>query len=370
MFKGQDSILALDFGTAVIKLLELSVERGKIRVRHADSAEIPNPIDGDRGESRSESLPRIVTAIADLFASCGIKPGKIKRMVTSLPGSQVSIKQIKSLALPEEEMRSALVFEARKHMPVEGDILMDYQVLGQHADGNDVLLAVTTKQAVINHHSMLEACGLSHSRHGLLEAPTLALWNVFLAARQNELPKLPHAILNLGAQSTHLSFYYENGLFLSRDIPIAGDKFTEDIRQSQGGDFAAAEKAKREGYMFQGASHSNANAGTILELENEGSQGYPSLQSLVRELQRSIRFYLKESGQTRLETMTLVGGGAADKGLKDHLTRELALRIEVLNPFDGLDLGAGRKIRTPECFAQVMGMGLRGLHEFFPHQLK
>jgi type IV pilus assembly protein PilM len=370
MFKGNDNVLAIDIGSAVIKVVELEIVRGRVQVRHASSIDLPAPSDGDRGEGRPEMLPRVVTALADLLAGLGIKPNKSKRLVTSLPATKVSIKQIKSLSLPESEMRSALVFEARKHMPVEGDILMDFQVLGQRGEECDVLMAVTTKQAVQSHHSTLEACGFTHARNGLIEAPALALWNAFLSSRPDGLGKQPQAVLSLGAVSTHLSFFYESGLFLHRDIPIAGDKFTEDIRQLQGLDFMAAEKAKAEGCMFRSETKSASTATMTLELENEGGQGYPSLQSLVRELQRSIRFYLKESGQSRLASMALAGGGAADIGLRDHLSRELGLTVETFDPFRGLEMAAGVKVKSPGIYAQATGMALRGLHEFFPHQLK
>ena len=379
MFKGPESVLALDLGSSGIKAVEMAVERGKPVVKQALARDLPLPADGERGEGRPESLPRLITCLGDALAEMGIKPAKVKRLVTCLPAHQVSIKQIRSLALPEAEMRSALVFEARKHLPVEGDVLMDYQVLAKRGEELDVLLVVTTKQAVVGHLSVLEACGL---KGGIIEAGSLALWNAYLpgqgaggapsfagaapgasaAAEGNGNATLPMGMVHVGAVSTGLSFFHGQGLFLTRDIPIAGDKFTDDLRQSLGLDFAAAEKAKSGGAMFRSEQAGKGASAAVLELEGEGGRGHPSLQSLAREIQRSIRFYLKESGQPRLGSLVLAGGAAADPGLRDYLQRELGLPIETFAPEAGH--GAGPR------FAQAIGMALRGLHEFFPNQLK
>jgi type IV pilus assembly protein PilM len=331
-----------------------------------------------------------MTAVADLLAELGVKPGKVRRLVTSLPGPQVSIKQIKCLALPEAEMRSALVFEARKHLPVEGDVLMDYQLLRRTAgrgEEQDVLLVVTTKQAVNAHLAMLEACGL---KGGVLEAPSLALWNAFLrqhpaytgapapasgasaapagpVATGGQAAPLPMGCIDVGALSTGLSFFHQPGLYLTRDIAIAGDRFTEDMRQNLGSDFLAAERAKTAGGLFHDAPSKGA-ATMTLELEGEGGKGQPSLQTLVREIQRSIRYYLKEAGQAKLEGLVLAGGSAADAGLREHLQKELGLSVKPLDPVEGWEGAELLPASARPRFAQAVGLALRGAHEFFPHQ--
>ncbi|HKP96840.1 MAG TPA: pilus assembly protein PilM, partial [Fibrobacteria bacterium] len=105
-------------------------------------------------------------------------------------------------------------------------------------------------------------------------------------------------------------------------------------------------------------------------------RGHPSLQSLAREIQRSIRFYLKESGQPRLASLALAGGGAADPGLRDYLQRELGVPLEAFDPAVGRGTDAADRRAGPADpkadpgFAQAIGMAIRGVYEFFPHQFK
>ncbi|MEO6097610.1 MAG: pilus assembly protein PilM [Fibrobacteria bacterium] len=383
MFERKDSVLALDIGTAGVKGVEVNLDRGRPILRKAAVRELHYSGEGERGGQRPEALPRLMAAVSDLLAELGVRPGKARRLVTCLPGPKVSIKQIKCLALPEAEMRSALVFEARKHLPVEGDVLMDYQLLNRRGEEQDVLLVVTTKQAVNAHLALLEACGL---KGGVLEAPSLALWNAFLRqhpaysgpgssalaaagtiATEGQTAPLPVGCIDIGATSTGLSFFHLPGLYLTRDIAIAGDRFTEDMRQNQGSDFPTAEKAKTAGGLFKDAPSKGSTVMT-LELEGEGGKGQPSLQTLVREIQRSIRYYLKEAGQAKLEGLMLAGGSAADAGLREHLQKELGLSVKPLDPVEGWEGAELIPASARPRFAQAVGMALRGAHEFFPHQ--
>lgn len=372
MFRGRDSVLALDLGTASLKAVELEAVGGKAVLRRAASVDLPVPPDGDR-ENRPDRRARLMSALSELLRDMGVKPGKARRLVSSLPGAQVSLKQIRCPALPDGEIRSALVFEARKHLPVEGEVLMDYQVLARRPEELEVLLVATAKQAVVNHLAMLEACGL---KGGVVEAPALALWNGFLgleqASGEGAAPGEPTGLLHIGAATASLSFFRAGGLFFTREIPIAGDRFTGDARDRFGGDFAAAEQAKVAHGLF-GAGEGGggpSSGGSGLELEEETRGGNPSLADLVREVQRSIRFYLKESGQPRLAGMALSGGSAASPGLDEHLTRELGLPVRRFDPLSRLEGAAGVRVENRLQFAPAAGMALRGMHEFFPHRLK
>src|SRR3954467_9513053 len=119
MFKGRETVLAVDLGASSLKAVELEAEKGQVRIRRAAAVDLPVPPDGDR-ENRPDRKARLIAALGALLGERGVKPGRARRLVSSLPAAQVSIKQIRCPALPEGEIRSALVFEARKHLPVEG----------------------------------------------------------------------------------------------------------------------------------------------------------------------------------------------------------------------------------------------------------
>lgn len=372
MFRSRDKVLALDLGSSSLKAVEVEATPEGPVIKRLASVDLPAPADGDR-EGRPDHKAKLIMALGDLIRGMGIQPKKVRKLVTSLPGSQVSIKQIRCPPLPDGEIRSALVFEARKHLPVEGEVLMDFQILARRPEDLDILLVVTTKQAVVQHLALLEACGL---KGGLIEAPSLALWNAWLgragAQGADTRPESKHVadpvgFLSIGAATSNLSFFQEGGLFLTREIPIAGDRFTADEREKSGSDFPQAEKAKvARGLFGATAAQGGKSGGLSLELETDGQGQNPSLQNLAREVQRSIRFYLKESGKAGVASLILSGGSAAGAGLEEWLTRELGIPVRSFDPLEGMANKAEALPANPRQFAQAVGMALRGADEFFP----
>jgi len=75
------------------------------------------------------SSNRFAPILAEMLKSMKINPKKVKHLVSSIGGDNVSIKQIKTIFLPEEELESALFFEAKKHIPISGgEMLLTLQL--------------------------------------------------------------------------------------------------------------------------------------------------------------------------------------------------------------------------------------------------
>ena len=72
-----------------------------------------------------------VMAVRELMREMNINPKRVKNLVTSLNGTNVSVKQITTMDMPEDELFSSMTFEARKHIPMDGsDAVIDFQVFG------------------------------------------------------------------------------------------------------------------------------------------------------------------------------------------------------------------------------------------------
>ena len=97
----------------------------------------------------TEQERRFAPVIAEMLRSMKISPKKIQHLITCIGGDNISIKQIKTIFLPDEELESALFFEAKKHLPISGgEMILDYQVLSVEEKTNNmnVLLVATTKE--------------------------------------------------------------------------------------------------------------------------------------------------------------------------------------------------------------------------------
>lgn len=373
LFDRRHEILSLDLGHARVKAMRVEAEGpGKLRVVALGSEAVPPPPDGDR--DRQQGLrERMHAALENLLRRLAIHPKRERRVLSCLPASQVAIKRVSCLPLPEEELRAALAFEARKHLPVEGEALMDFQILGKVGDQLDVLLVTTTREAVRQHLDLLEGLGFRNEPKSLiLEAPQLAALNVCRRASQSAAENgggEMFACLSLGATASQIALYRSGGALLCRDIAVGGDRMSEEKRQSLGLTFDEAEARKcAEGLLPESMAPESGNSpasGLMLEAERDALPA--SVATLVREIGRTLRFVQKEDSAYRPQHLHLLGAPAADATLRAALQRELALDVVAINPLAGF-AGLAKTPDHPLAFGLTAGMAWRGAHEFFPRQ--
>jgi type IV pilus assembly protein PilM len=364
MFTKKDSVLALDFGAGSIKALRLGMDRGMVVLEAVGGVSVPEA-DNERGSADDREYA-FAAALRGLLRQTGTECKKIRHVTSSLSGSQVGVKQIRTAKLSDDELRSSLVFEARKHMPVKGEVLLDYQVIADDSEEADVLLAVTTREAVESHGVMLESAGL---KAGVIDAPSLALANaVTLAGRHGD---QSFAIIQIGATVTRISLCTAKRQFFTRDIPVAGKHFTEEIKRQAQCDTATAEQRKREAGALHAAAPQSAgrqHGGIALALAS--AEENKTMDSLSRELQRSMRFFLKESGLRSVEASYITGGAAADASLRDRLERELRTTLTEMDPFAWAGVQTKLDAAGRHEFSQALGLGLRRIYELFPDKFK
>jgi Tfp pilus assembly PilM family ATPase len=67
----------------------------------------------------------------------------------------------------------------------------------------------------------------------------------------------------------------------------------------------------------------------------------PQLENMVREIQKSVRFYSERAAKSggKITQIVTVGGGAVMPGLSQYLAQELRLDIHNLEPWRSLDFG-------------------------------
>jgi type IV pilus assembly protein PilM len=359
-------VVAVDIGSGCVKMVRLFVHRGRITLGEFGAIDIdPGIVAG--ADNHAQRNLAAASCVGELFRRFSIRPGAVRNLVSCMSGSQVSIKQIRTHRLSDAELSSSLVFEARKHIPIEGELIIDYQVVNcpEGAAEQDILLVVAAKQAVAAHASLLSSCGL---KPGIIDPGPCALVNSHvLSPRTERYPTF--AIINIGASSTTIAICRENGLFFTRDIAIGGNKFTEDLQHRLGTGFAEAEIHKRSNGVFGGDGKPERGVESSgLALATHGAA--MSAEALTKELQRSVRFYLKEAGGGTIDSFLLTGGGVLDSTLATYIATAFNTHAVVYDPFASFDGNGRGTIPNRAQYAQAVGMALRGIHELFPDQFK
>lgn len=300
------------------------------------------------------SKNRYAPVLAEMLSTLKLKPKKIKHLVSSVGGDHLSIKQIKTIFLPDEELESALFFEAKKHLPISGsDMVLDFQVLDveERTNNMNIILVATTKEQLTGHTEVLESAGLTP---GLIDAEPLALANSLMFNAMVE--EGVYIILNIGAHKTNMVIYGPKAKFFSRDLAWGGYFFTKDVMTRKKMSFEDAEKYKYEYGITEAHKKKSDKGGSGLALEISDK---PTEEQIALEVKRSLRYYVKEAGNSDFRKVLLMGGSAKLKGLDEYLNEQLNIPTEVFNPFVSLELPEKLKDKRDPQLAMAIGLAMR-----------
>lgn len=144
------------------------------------------------------------------------------------------------------------------------------------------------------------------------------------------------AVIDIGAQSTHLAVYDGDALLLATSLPVGGDHFTRDVSYLLKVNYEDAEKLKREyGYALTGLTSDHS----LIEIpspEGRGMREAPRsklneiLEARAEEIFENVYTEILRVGmeQQLLEGVVLTGGGALLPGMCDVAERIMNCQVQ------------------------------------------
>ena len=346
--------IGIDIGRQVVKLVSLEKNKSGYRVLKTAQRLIPDanrPFDPEKIDS-----PIRVIAIKELLRQIGAKPKRIKNLVTSICGTNASVKQITTMDMAQDELESSMNFEARKHIPMDGtDAIIDYQILGPNrseVDKIDVALIACTKRVLNNHITMLRDAGM---KPGIIDVDPVALMNGFLASQG--LPEEGVAvILDIGAVTSSLIVWGLQDMFFTRDLPIGVHDLVKDVSSRRSLDYLAAQSEL-------------ISSGVDSFKKEEESKGIiavsdrSALENFIEDVRRTLRFYAKSSNQSHFSGIYITGGGSSILGLDKLIQEKLQLDTSVFDPFSGMDIKDDIVEGNRSQYAIATGLAVRGINK-------
>ena len=170
--------LGLDIGRQFVKMVTVNKTKDGYKVLDAGQRLVPEPnqaFDPDKVDRY-----HWVMAVKELLRQQGMNPRRVKSVISGISGASASVKQITTMEMPADELASAMTFEARKHIPMDGtDAVIDYQIFGSNereVDKIDVGLVACTKGVLSSHMDLLKECGL---KPGIVDVDPIAITNAF-----------------------------------------------------------------------------------------------------------------------------------------------------------------------------------------------
>lgn len=344
MFFSSKKIIGLDIGSSSIKLAELTV--GKNGAVLDNFALIQSPLQAmNNGEIMDGLL--ISEAIKSAFKENNFKN---KKTCIGLSGTAVIVKKISIPKVESKNLAEQVQYEAAQYLPFDiSQVTLDYHQLSfsQNASNTDLLVVAAQNEFILSYLETVERAGLKGQ---ILDVGSLALANIFELnyGKTTE----PVAIFNFGSNITNFLVLLQGEVIFSRDIPVGGFHFTNEISKNMGVTFEEAEALK----ISQGGKQEvPEDTRTFMNI---------ALDYVTEEIRNSIDFYTATASGLLINRAYFTGGASLTIGLIDHLIETIKLPFEVLNPY--FHVKSGNKKLTANYLQKIspfvaisFGLGLR-----------
>ncbi|NOZ74543.1 MAG: type IV pilus assembly protein PilM [FCB group bacterium] len=346
-------IVGLDIGRQVVKAVVVEKTKTGFKLLNIGERLVPEP--NKAFDPDSITAPSWVIAVREVLRDLKLNPKRVKKLVTGLNGSKVSIKQITTMEMASDELISAMTFEARKHIPMDGsEAVIDFQILGpnkKEVDKIDISLVACTQKVINSHLDLLKDAGL---KPGIVDTDPVAVSNTYI--NKHDLPEEGVVVLvDIGSLSTSLIVRGRTDELFIRDIPIGGHHFVKWLSKTLSQDYPVAEETlAKYGVSAHLAEKAETNSSAIAVADRT------IFDNLVEDLRRSLRYYAKTTGQSFFQKIFLSGGGALTPGLAEFVQEKLNVETTILDPLAILDGVEKYEIPNRTQYTVAVGLAIRG----------
>jgi type IV pilus assembly protein PilM len=247
--------------------------------------------------------------------------------------------------LQPHELKEAVELEAEQYIPLPlENLYLDYQINKETAESTDLFLTAVPKAMV---DSYLELAGIIGLEAVLIE-PTLNSSGRLFEFDSNSSEAA--FLVDFGSESSDISIIDKQHTLVTGTVQGGGLNFTEAIKNKLG--VSAEEAGMIKTRYGMGVSKKQAEIRGALE---------PTLEQIVKEIRRMLRYYEERYGTDRPVTqMITMGGGANMPGLSEYLIDRLRLAVRHIDPWQYLNY---KGLQPPSAadkpmYATVAGLSL------------
>jgi len=219
----------------------------------------------------------------------------------------------------ESTLADAVEIEVDQYIPIPmGSLYVDYAIIERTKDQLTVIMSAVPRTLIDSCLIAVRAAGLQPI---MIEPGINSVARVLETAEEGHLPTL---IVDIGPASTDIAVLDRGAIRVSGGLGIGGNTFTLDIAKKLGVALENAHQLK----VLNGLSAGPRQAKISSALQ-------PSLQRILTEIRKVIRYYNERLNDDRkLEQVLVVGGGSNVPGIGDYFTNELVMPARVASPND------------------------------------
>ena len=320
LFYKDKPIIGLDISQTGIKVMAVDPKKwlvlgyGSVDL---DPAKIQKSLDGND--------PYLTENLISLLKEKLIGALPSEHVALGVPTSRTFSRTFTVPLSAESTLADAVEIEVDQYIPIPvSSLYVDYTIIERNKEELTVLLSAVPKTLIDSCMGVALAAGLQPI---VIEPSINSVARVLETTEEAHLPTL---IVDIGPAATDIAVLESGTIRVSGGLGIGGNTFTLDIAKKLNVALENAHQLK----VLNGLSAGPRQAKITSALQ-------PSLQRILVEVRKVIRYYNERLNDDRkIEQVLVVGGGSNVPGIGDYFTNELVMPARVASPWQKLDFGA------------------------------
>lgn len=346
-------LVGLKVGSTGLTAAQIVANGSRQVVRLADAPLAPGVLGG--GEVRDPAA--LGEALGSFFAEHDLARRGVR---LGLGNSRIGVRVIEIAGIEDEkQLQNAIAFRAHEMLSVPPEeAVIDYHLLSTDADEEGVstrriLLVVAYRESVDRYLAAFDAAGIEVTG---IDLESFALLRAVAEPAEPGVGSAALVAVSVGHDRTTLAISDGRTCEFARVLEWGGANLSAAVGHALKLSPSEGEEVKRRLSLVPDATNgfiAPARAAEALEAIRF------ELQTLVRELLSSLRFYQSQPESLAIGEVLLTGGTADQPGFAEELERELGVTIRLADPLARVALGEG--VDQPERLGALtiaVGLGI------------
>jgi len=339
---GKETVVGIDIGSRWMKVAFVE-NAGQGCWKVLNVAMIPTPEGGVKDGNVIDKVG-VANALRELLRKANLSHAT--GAVAAISGAGVIVRHAVMPKISEASLRKSIRYEAAKYISssVE-DSVIEFEILGAVPNEPDKMYVtlVAAPNEMVN--SRLETLDIAGIEAVSIDVEAFALQRVLLECYANRSQDNETiAILDIGSVKTDVNIVANGQFALTRNIPIAGDNFTNAVKLAKKCDWNTAEELKKQ-----------IDMGVLLKTDADPESAalakvvQPVIDELLREVRRSTNYYHTQVSEKALQIpgveeprevtrLVVTGGSGLLLGIDKYMAARLGSTVEIWNVFDSPSL--------------------------------
>lgn len=304
-------------------------------------------------EDEIQKPDEIINGIKKAIKSSGIQK---KIACLGMDGPNTITKRLQVPDGVREEVEDNILWESEQYIPFGADDSeIGFSILGriEEEDVVDSVVGAIKTDVAETYLDYLKEAGITAR---VIDLNVFATINIFELIKEEDLEAISDEgaiILDLGAQYTTVIVYKNGGPVLSKEINLGGVLITEEVQRNLGVSYEEAEDLK-----ISGDENGNMIEDVLSIVENH-------INKVLEELKKVLNFYIAAGSSEQVGKCFITGGGSNLPGMKDAIQDLIDIDVEILNPFEVIEIKGKFSDEEIEEIASrglvALGLGMRSI---------